>query len=97
MTDEEQMGKWFSKVTQPQLTRYNQRMADAAPYRNSPRWERLRVAAQNEFHISVAEARALYETAMAELFGLGEITEETDAMLTQFQVAEIMQHAEAAE
>lgn len=92
-TDEEFMGRWFSKVTKPQLARYNQRMADAAPYRNSPRWERERVAAQNEFHINVAEARALYEQAMNDLMSAGEVSEATDELLTRFQNVELVQMA----
>ncbi len=96
MTDEEFMGRWFSRVTKPQLAQYNQRMNDAAPYRNSPRWERERAAAQNEFHHSVANARELYELAMSELIALGEITEETNYSLTQFEVGNVMQQ-EAAE
>lgn len=47
-------------------------------------------SAQREFHDTTAEARRLYERAMGELTSLGEITEETDAVLTQFQFTEIM-------
>jgi len=90
MSDSEFMGKWFAEVTQPQHVRYNQRMADAAPYRNSPRWARARTFAQREFHESTAEARRLYEQAMDEMEALGEISEETDFALTQFKVAEIV-------
>lgn len=90
MSDSEFMGKWFASVTQPQHVRYNQCMADAAPYRNSPRWARARAFAQREFHESTAEARRLYEQAMDELEALGEITEATDFALTQFKVAEIV-------
>lgn len=95
MTDTEFMGKWFASVTQPQHVRYNQRLADAAPYRNSPRWARARAFAQREFHESTAEARKLYELAMDELEALGEITDQTDYALTQFKVSGVM--TEAAE
>jgi hypothetical protein len=95
ITDTELMGRWFAKVTQPQLTRYNQRMSDAAPYRNSPRWNREREFAQRHFRYETCEARQLYERAMADLEVFGEVSEETDALLTQFQVAGIF--AEAAE
>jgi hypothetical protein len=90
MTDSEFMGKWFAEVTQPQHVRYNRRMSDAAPYRNSPRWARARAFAQREFHESTADARKLYEQAMDELEALGEITEVTDFALTQFKVSEIV-------
>jgi hypothetical protein len=92
-SDEEFLGRWFSKVTKPQLARYNQRMSDAAPYRGAPKWERMRQSAQTEFHNSVADARALYEIAMAEIIADGEVTEATDYLLTQFQVTHIVQQA----
>lgn len=93
-TDEEFMGRWFARVTKPQLATYNRRMADAAPYRNSPRWNRERELAQRHFQYETCEARQLYERAMSDLEVFGEVSEETDALLTQFQVAEIMQAAE---
>jgi hypothetical protein len=92
-TDEEFLGRWFSQVTKPQLARYNQRMSDAAPYRGAPKWERMRLAAQTEFHDSVAEARELYQIAMAEIIADGEVSEATDYLLTQFKVAHIVQQA----
>lgn len=93
ITDEEFMGRWFAKVTKPQLANYNQRMADAAPYRNSPRWERERDFASRHFQYETTEARQLYQRAMADLEVFGEVSEETDAMLTQFDVGRIMQQA----
>ena len=93
MTDEEAMGRWFSKATQPQLARYNERMAVASAYRGAPRWERERTAAQHEFHETTSEARGLYELAMAELMAIGEVSEATDFALTQFGVGQIMQQA----
>jgi hypothetical protein len=92
-SDTEFMGRWFAQVTKPQLARYNQRMADAAPYRNSPKWARTREFAQRQFNYETTEARQLYEHAMADLEAFGEVSEETDAMLTQFNVSEIMQQA----
>ncbi|ANW00665.1 hypothetical protein [Bradyrhizobium icense] len=93
MTDEESMGKWFARVTKPQLNEYNSRMGVAAAYRGAPRWDRERAAAQREFHEATAEARRLYETAMDELSSLGEITEATDYALTQFDVGAIVTEA----
>lgn len=95
ISDEEFMGRWFSRVTKPQLANYNQRMADAAPYRNSPKWNRMREFASQQFEYETVEARQLYERAMADLEALGEVSEETDAVLTQFEVTKIF--AQAAE
>jgi hypothetical protein len=75
MTDDDRVCKWFARVTQPQLVVYNERMNDAAPYRNSPRWDRERAKASAEFHDSTNSARELYNAAMAELETLGEISE----------------------
>lgn len=95
-TDTEFMGRWFAEATKPQLAKYNQRMADAAPYRNSPKWARTREFAQRQFTYETTKARQLYERAMADLEAFGEVSEETDAMLTQFDAGQIMQ-LEAAE
>lgn len=92
-TDTEFMGRWFAKVTKPQLAKYNERMADARPYQHSPKWNRTREFAQRQFDADTCEARQLYERAMADLEAFGEVSEETDAMLTQFDVTEIMQAA----
>lgn len=83
-TDSEFMSRWFASVTKPQLAQYNLRMADAFPYRNSPRWTREQIAAMREWDNSTAEARRLYQRAMGELEALGEITGDTDFLLTQF-------------
>jgi len=92
-TDSEFMSRWFASVTKPQLAQYNRRMADAAPYRNAPRWAREQIAAQRQWDIETTDARGLYERAMAELEALGEITEETDYALTQFSDGRVLQDA----
>lgn len=91
--DDAFLTRWFTEVCRPQLNRYNQRMSDAQPYRGAPKWERMRQAAQSEFHSSVADARELYETAMAELLANEEITEATEYALAQFKVSQIFQIA----
>jgi len=83
--------RWFNDLTKPQLARYNQRMADAAPYRNSPRWERERLFAQREYHETTFEARRVYELAMQDLATLGEISEATNYAYDEVAVAQMMQ------
>ena len=97
ISDEEFMGRWFSRVTKPQLAVYNQRMSDAAPYRNAPRWERARAAAQNEFQITTKEVRDLYERGMADLMTLGEVSEESNDALTAFENIKLVPSLQAAE
>lgn len=88
-SDTEYMGKWFARVTKPQLATYNSRMADAAPYRNTPKWSRLRAEAQREFEETTATASALYQRAMDDLSAFDEISEETDDALTRFERGEV--------
>lgn len=95
MTDAEHMARWFMSATKPQLAHYNQRMSDAAPYRNTPKWDRMRDHATRHFEYETTEARQIYQRAMSDLEVFGEVSEETDVQITQFQVAEIF--AQAAE
>jgi hypothetical protein len=93
MTDEENAARWFSDHTKPQLAKYNQRMADAAPYRGAPRWDRERNAAQREFEASTSDARRVYEMAMHDLMTIGEISEATSYAFDEVAVGQVMQQA----
>ena len=84
-------GQWFAALTKPQLARYNQRMADVAPYKDSPRWERERLFANQEFVEGTAEARRVYELAMRDLMTTGEISEATNYAFDEVSVAQMMQ------
>jgi hypothetical protein len=90
-TDEEFAGQWFAALTKPQLAKYNRRLADAAPYRNSPRWERERQAALREYEITTVEAKRVYQMAMADLATLGEISDATNYAYDEVAVAQMMQ------
>lgn len=68
---------YFDAATIPARTAYRERMADLAPYKNSPRWERERAAAKFRYSRDTAVAEALYEKTLAELTGTGEISEAT--------------------
>lgn len=85
ISDEEFMGRWFSRVTKTELATYNQRIADAQPYKGAPKWERMRDYAKRQFEYETTEARQLYERAMADLQAFGEVSEETDELLTAFE------------
>jgi len=88
MTDAEYQGRWFAKMTRPQLAVYNTKMANALPYRSSLRWEHIRAAAQNEFQETTQGARDLYERAMADLEAFGEVSEETNEAMDRFERGE---------
>jgi hypothetical protein len=91
MTDEESLGRWFARVSQPQLAVYNFRMHLASAYRNTPKWERMRADAQKEFAESTNDARKLYEAAISDLQNFDEIGEALDAEMTQFEISRIME------
>lgn len=90
ITDEEFAGRWFADLTKPQRAKYNQRMSDAASYRNSPRWERERLFATQEYEITTVEAGRVYQMAMHDLMVLGEISEATCYAFDEVSVAQMM-------
>lgn len=94
MTDVELQGRWFAKVTKPQLARYNSRMAAATPYRNTPLWDRERDSAMSEFTTTTREARDLYESAIIDIEATGEVSEETNFLMDQYVITQVLQAAE---
>lgn len=90
---EAEADKWFSSLTKPQSARFNQRMADAAPYKNSPRWDREKIAAEREFHETTPEARRICELVMQDMMVLGEPSEATFFAIDEVTVAQMMQEA----
>lgn len=95
ISDTQFLTDWFFGVTKQQHHRYNQRMADAAPYRNSPRWSRERMAAQREYYEDTQPARVIYERAMADWEAMGQVSDAVEWSMTQFEAGKLM--AEAAE
>jgi len=69
-------GRWFDSATRPQLARYRERMAVAAPYKGAPKWERFRDAAEREFKRTTAAAAELSDLTLVELLTAGEVSEE---------------------
>ena len=92
---EAQAGRWFNSATTAQLARFNDRMAVAAAYKGSPRWDRERDAAHREFSETTAAASALYEETVRELVLNGEVSEELAYRWDESNVAGAM--LEAAE
>lgn len=86
MTDTEAMGQWFATATAPLLAIYNHRMIVASAYRGSPRWVREQIKAQAEYEAAIEchSATGLYRLAMADLENMGEISSQTDELLTAF-------------
>lgn len=89
MNDEQRLNDWFKAQTAPQLAIYNRTMADILPYRNSPRWDRERAAAQRQFEDTVSDAAVIYARAMSDLDVFGEITETTSYLMDQAAVGQI--------
>ena len=90
---EVEASKWFNDLTKPQIARFNQRMADARPYRGSLRWEREQLAAEREFRETTPEARRVCELVFQDMMTLGEISEATSYAFDEVAVAQMMEAA----
>ena len=84
-------GRWFADLVKPQTARFNQRMAEIAPYKDSPRWEREKIAAERRFYDTTFEARRVYALALRDLKTTGEISEATNYAYDEVAVAQMMQ------
>jgi hypothetical protein len=80
----------YGRLIRPQIDRYNQRMADAAPYKDSPRWDRMKADAYAEFFRTTVEAVKLYAMALHDLETIGVISEATAYAFDQAIVAQVM-------
>jgi|GEM_PF-3543850 len=69
--------RWFNDLTKPQAARHAQRMADALPYKGSPRWERMREAAMGEFVETTTEASEICNMVIRDMLETGEVSEAT--------------------
>jgi hypothetical protein len=87
---EEAAGRWFADLTRPQLAAYNQRMSAIAPYRGSPRWDREQIAAKREWEAGTAEAKRVYQMALADLMTCGEIGAATESAFNEVLVGAAM-------
>lgn len=72
---EREAHRWFDDLTGPQLAKFRQSMADAQPYLGSPRWDRIKDAAQREWQVSTKDARGVYNLILADLLATGEVSE----------------------
>lgn len=72
-------GRMFAEATKAQTADLNAVLATIAPYRDSPRWERMRDAANAAWRVATAAAAELYEASMKDLMTLGEVSQETYA------------------
>lgn len=69
---------WFFEHTvYRQKAAFDQTLSDIAPYRDSPRWERMRDVAKRKYREDTAPAYELFLTAFEELLRDGEVSEAT--------------------
>lgn len=68
---------YFANATKAETATYRQTMADIAPYKDSPRWERMRDQARREWDAATAPAYELFLTTFEELLRDGEVSEAT--------------------
>jgi hypothetical protein len=89
---------FFNRVTKEALQEFTNKVVDLQPYYGSPRWERERDAAKARYSAATADARALYQISIDELFKTGEISEETADKWELLSVAQAMgERLQAAE
>ena len=69
-------GRYFADATQPQAAKYAEQMAAIRPYAGSPKWERAREAATQEFRASTEAAAALCNETYREVYETGEVSDE---------------------
>ena len=89
---------YFAKATKPAHQHWRDTLTVIEPYRGSPRWTRLRDAAQEKYRAATSEAHALYEFTAEEIMRTGEVSEETgakwDAMMKLDAARSVMEAAE---
>lgn len=67
---------YLKEATALQSTLYHQTMSDLAPYRCSPKWDRLRGKALKLFREATKDAAVLFERTAECIFVTGECSEE---------------------
>lgn len=68
-------GRYFRDATQPQAAKYAEQMAVIRPYAGSPKWERAREAATQEYRASTEAAAALCNETYREVYETGEVSD----------------------
>lgn len=87
----------FRSLTKEALAEHTRAILDIMPCKDSPKWARLRDAADRKYRETSIPARALYERHVADLLATGEISPELDADLTAFRDAQRAPLQQAAE
>lgn len=68
---EAEAGRWFDALTKPQVAQYHATIAGLRGLAG-PRYDRARAAAQTEWDRSTADAKRIYDMALADLMASGE-------------------------
>ncbi|MCA6114284.1 hypothetical protein J6524_04985 [Bradyrhizobium sp. WSM 1738] len=82
--------RWFNDLTKPQTDRFNQRMADIAPYKGAPRWTNEREAAMREFYETTKEAAEICEMVRRDMLATGEVSEATSCAFDELMTRQTM-------
>lgn len=69
--------KYFAPAVAPALNDYHQALRDIAPYKNSPRWERMRDQARRDWDTATAPAHELFLRTFEDLMRDGEVSDAT--------------------
>jgi hypothetical protein len=68
--------RYFRDATKPQAAKYAEQMAVIRPYAGSPKWERAREVAWQEYRASTEAAAALCNETYREMYDTGEVSDE---------------------
>jgi len=68
-------GRYYRDATKPQAAKYAEQMAVIRPYAGSPKWERAREAATQEYRASTEAAAALCNETYREVYETGEVSD----------------------
>lgn len=97
---EHEAGRWFNDATVVQAAVFNRTMADIAPYRGSPYWDRRREQALAAFTETTKGAALIYKMALKDLMLTGKISEATsyayDDLVVDQMVAVVRDDRDAA-
>jgi hypothetical protein len=69
-------GSWFKYATKPQHQTFADIMANAKAFKDAPKWERVRRAAERQFARTTQEAAALCAETVTHFLANGEVLEE---------------------
>lgn len=86
----------LNKAVAAPFAAYRQTMADAAPYKGAPKWDRIKAAAERKYQKDTCEAFNLFLREFEEIMRDGEASEETSLLWDELYARQAASVREAA-